>query len=51
MGMTGGYVADVANAQEVNVQISGALGESETGGPRSTSFRGPGAIDSLATTS
>jgi hypothetical protein len=32
MGMTGGYVADVANAQEVTVQISGALGESETGG-------------------
>ncbi|HET9360051.1 MAG TPA: carboxypeptidase-like regulatory domain-containing protein [Vicinamibacterales bacterium] len=32
MGMTGGYVADVANSQEVNVQISGALGESETGG-------------------
>jgi len=32
MGMTGGYVADIANAQEVNVQISGALGESETGG-------------------
>jgi hypothetical protein len=32
MGMTGGYVADVANAAEVNVQISGALGESETGG-------------------
>ncbi len=32
MGMTGGYVADVANAQEVNVQISGALGDSETGG-------------------
>jgi hypothetical protein len=32
MGMTGGYVADVANAQEVNVQVSGALGESETGG-------------------
>ena len=32
MGMTGGYVADVANAQEVNVQISGAMGESETGG-------------------
>ena len=24
MGMTGGYVADVANAQEVSVQISGA---------------------------
>jgi hypothetical protein len=32
MGMTGGYVADFANAQEVSVQISGALGESETGG-------------------
>src|SRR6185503_17310633 len=32
MGMTGGYVADVANAQEVSVQISGGLGESETGG-------------------
>src|SRR5687768_3190419 len=32
MGMTGGYVADIANAQEVNVQISGGLGESETGG-------------------
>jgi hypothetical protein len=32
MGMTGGYVADVANAQEINVQISGGLGESETGG-------------------
>ena len=32
MGMTGGYVADIANAQEVNIQISGALGESETGG-------------------
>ncbi len=32
MGMTGGYVADIANVQEVNVQISGALGESETGG-------------------
>jgi Carboxypeptidase regulatory-like domain len=32
MGMTGGYVADIANAQEVSVQISGALGESETGG-------------------
>src|SRR4030095_2537744 len=30
MGMTGGYVADIANASEVNVQISGALGESET---------------------
>jgi hypothetical protein len=32
MGMTGGYVADIANSQEVSIQISGALGESETGG-------------------
>jgi hypothetical protein len=32
MGMTGGYTADVANAAEVTVQTSGALGESETGG-------------------
>jgi hypothetical protein len=32
VGQTGGYTADVANAQEVNIQISGGLGESETGG-------------------
>ncbi len=32
MGMTGGYVVDIANAQEISVQVSGALGESETGG-------------------
>jgi hypothetical protein len=32
MGMTGGYVVDIANVQEVNIQLSGALGESETGG-------------------
>jgi hypothetical protein len=31
-GLTGGYSADIANAQEVTVQVSGALGESETGG-------------------
>jgi hypothetical protein len=31
-GVTGGYTADIANAQEVNIQLSGALGESETGG-------------------
>ena len=31
-GMTGGYTADVANAQEINIKVSGALGESETGG-------------------
>jgi hypothetical protein len=32
VGGTGGYTADIANAQEITVQISGALGESETGG-------------------
>jgi hypothetical protein len=31
-GLTGGYTADVANAQEINIRVSGALGESETGG-------------------
>jgi hypothetical protein len=31
-GMTGGYTADIAAAQEINIQLSGALGESETGG-------------------
>jgi hypothetical protein len=31
-GSTGGYGADIANAQEVNIQLTGALGESETGG-------------------
>ena len=30
--MTGGYTADIANAQEVNIRCPGALGESETGG-------------------
>jgi hypothetical protein len=32
VGQTGGYTADLANAQEVTIQLSGALGESETGG-------------------
>jgi hypothetical protein len=32
VGAAGGYTADLANAQEVNIQLSGALGESETGG-------------------
>jgi hypothetical protein len=32
VGMIGGYMADIANAQEVTIQLSGALGESETGG-------------------
>ena len=32
VGQTGGYTADIANSQEVNIQVSGALGESETGG-------------------
>jgi hypothetical protein len=31
-GVTGGYTADIANSQEVNISVSGALGESETGG-------------------
>src|SRR5262245_9730457 len=31
-GQTGGYISDIANSQEVNVRVSGALGESETGG-------------------
>ncbi len=31
-GQTGGYVSDIGSAQEVNVKVSGALGESETGG-------------------
>jgi hypothetical protein len=31
-GVTGGYTADIANSQEVNIQVTGALGESETGG-------------------
>ena len=32
VGMLGGYMADIANAQEVTIQLSGGLGESETGG-------------------
>jgi hypothetical protein len=32
MGLTGGYAVDVSASQEVTIQISGALGESETGG-------------------
>jgi hypothetical protein len=32
VGQTGGYTADIANAQEVNIKVSGGLGESETGG-------------------
>ena len=31
-GMTGGYTADIVNAQEISIQLNGALGESETGG-------------------
>jgi hypothetical protein len=30
-GTTGGYTADVANSQEVNIRVSGSLGESENG--------------------
>lgn len=31
-GSAGGYIADVTNVQEVSFNLSGALGESETGG-------------------
>ena len=31
-GLTNGYTADIAAAQEINIQLSGGLGESETGG-------------------
>jgi hypothetical protein len=31
-GLTQGYIADIGNAQEISIQVSGALGESETGG-------------------
>jgi len=31
VGQTGGYTADIANSQEVNIRVSGALGESENG--------------------
>jgi hypothetical protein len=31
-GISSGYNADIANAQEISFQLSGALGESETGG-------------------
>jgi hypothetical protein len=32
VGMLGGYMSDIANAQEITIQLSGSLGESETGG-------------------
>src|SRR5688572_6930709 len=32
VGLLGGYMADIANAAEISIQLSGALGESETGG-------------------
>ena len=44
-GLTNGYTADIAAAQEVNIQLSGGLGESETGGaainiiPRTGGYR------------
>jgi hypothetical protein len=31
-GLTNGYTADIAAAQEISIQLSGGLGESETGG-------------------
>ena len=54
-GMTAGYVADITNAQEVSIQISGALGESETGGaainivPRSGGNRFAGNYNTTST--
>lgn len=56
VGQTGGYTADVANAQEVNIRVSGALGESETGGaeinivPRTGGNRFTGDFNSTYTT-
>ena len=55
-GMTGGYTADIANAQEVNIRVSGALGSSETGGseinivPRTGGNRFSGDFNSTYTT-
>jgi hypothetical protein len=55
-GVTGGYTADIANAQEVNIRLSGALGESETGGseinivPRTGGNRFSGDFNSTYTT-
>ena len=51
MGMTGGYVADVANAQEVSVQIPARSANRKPAARRSTSSRAPAAIASVATTS
>src|SRR6185436_5822274 len=31
-GATAGYTADIGSAQEISIQLTGALGESETGG-------------------
>jgi hypothetical protein len=31
-GLTNGFTADISAAQEINIQLSGGLGESETGG-------------------
>jgi hypothetical protein len=32
VGQTGGFTADIGSSQEINVQVAGALGDSETGG-------------------
>jgi hypothetical protein len=56
VGMLGGYMADIANAQEISIQLSGALGESETGGatinivPRTGGNRFAGNFNSTYTT-
>src|SRR5688572_16813084 len=56
VGMLGGYMADIANAQEISIQLSGALGESETGGatinivPRTGGNRYAGTFNTTYTT-
>jgi hypothetical protein len=56
VGMLGGYMADIANAQEISIQLSGALGESETGGatinivPRTGGNRYAGTYNTTYTT-
>jgi hypothetical protein len=54
-GMTSGYTADIGSAQEVSIQLTGALGESETGGasinivPRSGGNRFAGSYNTTYT--
>lgn len=56
VGMMGGYMADTATSQEITIQLSGALGESETGGatiniiPRTGGNRYAGTYNTTYTT-